>query len=75
MSKRAPIGDPILAGANEKGVSSFTTAEFESILEKGSVEWSTVRAPQPEAHSDLRRKPRQVSQVNRSPHRNRSPRN
>ena len=35
MSKRAPIGDPTVAGANEKGVSSFTTAEFESILEKG----------------------------------------
>ena len=33
---------------------------------KECVEWSTVRAPQPEAHSDLRRKPRQVSQVNRS---------
>jgi hypothetical protein len=35
MSKRAPIDDPILAGANEKGVPSFTTAEFESILAKG----------------------------------------
>jgi hypothetical protein len=42
---------------------------------KECVESSTVRAPQPEAHSDLRRKPRQVSQVNRSPDRNRSPRN
>jgi len=35
MSKRAPIRDPIVAGAYEKGVSSFNTAEFESILAKG----------------------------------------